>query len=364
MRFLFLEPFFGGSHQDFARGLINNSGHEIDLVTLPARFWKWRMRGAALYFINKISNLKNYNGLITSSLMSLSDYKSLAGSSCPPALAYFHENQLTYPLAPGERMDLQYGFTDITTALAAQKVIFNSHTHLDSFFQKLPEFIRKMPEFHPDWVVDAIKSKSQVLYPGCNFPAKRIERKHLKSNQAPLVIWNHRWEFDKGPEDFLYALDNISKHGIDFRLAILGESFEKKPEIFQTIKERFSRQIIQFGYIKSKQEYYKMLKQGDIVISTANQENFGISIVEAVYHGSIPLLPNRLSYPEIIPAQFHPDFIYTSRADLIEKLKSIILNFNNFSEKRKALSHAMETYAWENMIKSYDKLLEYLAEQK
>jgi hypothetical protein len=41
LRFLFLEPFFGGSHKDFAQGLVSHSRHKIDSVTLPARFWKW-----------------------------------------------------------------------------------------------------------------------------------------------------------------------------------------------------------------------------------------------------------------------------------------------------------------------------------
>ena len=177
-----------------------------------------------------------------------------------------------------------------------------------------------------------------------------------------MIIWNHRWEFDKGPKEFFNAINHILKQGLNFRLAVLGKSFQKIPEIFQTLKNRFNKQIIQYGYIKSKTEYYNMLKKGDIVISTAKQENFGISIVEAMYHGCLPLLPDQLSYPEILPAQFHLHFIYKNQTDLIEKLKSLILNFDNFSEKRKSLSRAMESYAWENMIKTYDNLLEELAE--
>ena len=133
LKFLFLEAFFGGSHREFAEGLISHSRYRIDLVTLPARFWKWRMRGAALYFVKKVSSLDKYHGLITTDLMSLADFKALSNGICPPALVYFHENQFTYPLAPGERMDYQFGFTDITTALASDRVIFNSQTHRDAF---------------------------------------------------------------------------------------------------------------------------------------------------------------------------------------------------------------------------------------
>ena len=106
LKFLFLEPFFGGSHREFAEGLISGSQYDIDLLTLPARFWKWRMRGAALYFVKKVVDLQGYAGLISTDLMSLSDFKALTMGNCPPALVYFHENQLTYPLAPGENMDL------------------------------------------------------------------------------------------------------------------------------------------------------------------------------------------------------------------------------------------------------------------
>lgn len=98
LKFLFLEPYYGGSHREFAKGLVSHSQHDIDLVTLPARFWKWRMRGAALHFIKKIPPLKVYDGLLTTGLMSLADFKALANDICPPTLTYFHETQLTYPL--------------------------------------------------------------------------------------------------------------------------------------------------------------------------------------------------------------------------------------------------------------------------
>ena len=174
LNFLFLEPFFGGSHREFAKGLVTHSRHHIDLLALPARFWKWRMRGAALYFTKKISTLERYHGLIATDLMSLSDFKALAPGACPPALVYFHENQFTYPLAPGEQMDYQFGFTDITTALAADQVIFNSKTHRDAFFAALPNFLKMMPEYRPKWIVDDIHSKADVLYPGCRFAAEDL----------------------------------------------------------------------------------------------------------------------------------------------------------------------------------------------
>jgi glycosyltransferase involved in cell wall biosynthesis len=361
LKFLFLESFFGGSHREFAKGLVSHSKHRIDLETMPARFWKWRMRGAALYFTNKIPSLEGYNGLITTGLMSLSDYKVLSKGKCPPALAYFHETQLTYPLAPGEHMDYQFGFTDITTALAAERVLFNSQTHSDSFFSKLPDFLRMMPEYRPKWVVEAIRSKAGVLYPGCRFPAQVRSTSEFSREVPPLIIWNHRWEFDKNPDEFFQALDALLEDGAMFRLALLGENYQTIPKAFLDARERYGERIVQYGYVESRAEYIEWLKRGSIVISTARQENFGIAVIEAVRYGCVPLLPARLAYPEIIPKSFHPQVLYKNPDELVKRLSLLIAHYDRFEKLRRDLSKEMSRFAWENVIDGYDQELENLA---
>jgi glycosyltransferase involved in cell wall biosynthesis len=361
LKFLFLEPFFGGSHREFAEGLISHSRHRIDLVSLPARFWKWRMRGAALYFLKKVSALESYRGLITTDLMSLSDFKALAPGGCPPAVVYFHENQFTYPLAPGEQMDYQYGFTDITTALAADRILFNSRTHRDAFFKALPNFIKMMPEHRPQWVVEAIRPKADVLYPGCRVPAGWAADEDITRHQPPLIIWNHRWEFDKNPAEFFDALDDVLKNGAEFQLALLGERSRSIPEPFKTARDRYGKRIVQYGYVDARSEYVNWLKRGSIVISTAQQENFGMAVVEAIRCGCIPLLPARLSYPEIIPAKYHSRVLYRDHQDLVAKLLRRIFNYAAYQDLRSALSQEMDQFAWPNSIDRYDQALEELA---
>ena len=359
--FLFLEPFFGGSHRDFAEGLIAHSQHHIDLLTLPARFWKWRMRGAALYFINQISSLEKYDGLITTDLMSLSDFKALSKGFWPPALVYFHENQLTYPLAPGEHMDYQFGFTDITTALAADRVLFNSRTHCDAFFSRLPGFLKMMPEYRPKWVLDQIRQKSDVMYPGCRFAARTVSAADSTRESPPLIIWNHRWEFDKNPDDFFHALDATLESGKEFRLALLGENSQTIPKAFIGARERYGGRVVHYGYAESREKYIKWLRRGSIVISTARQENFGISVVEAIRYGCVPLLPARLVYPEIIPDVFHSRALYKDTHDLVEKLIELLTQYSGFEPMRRKLSAAMGNFAWENLIDRYDEELAKLA---
>lgn len=317
------------------------------------------MRGAALHFARTMPSLHDFDGLITTDLMSLSDLKMLAGTTMPPALVYFHENQITYPLARGETRDVQFGFTDITTALAADRVLFNSHTHFNEFFGALPGFLKMMPEFHPLWVIDTIREKADVLHPGCRFGPGEPALADL-GDGPPLIIWNHRWEFDKNPADFFGALDTVRERGLEFRLALLGENFQKVPKPFIQAKERLGARIVCYGFEKTRTAYRQWLQKGSIVISTAHQENFGISMVEAIRHGCLPLLPDRLAYPEILPQAYHDRFLYHSQQDLEEKLTRLLSHYANFKDCRQPLAAAMEEYAWAKMAPRYDRVFEGL----
>lgn len=223
MKFLFLEPFYGGSHKEFADGLIETSRHEIRLLSLPARFWKWRMRGAALEFCRRLPELQEFKGIMATNMMSLTDFKALAGKHCPPVLLYFHESQSTYPAAPEQTPDYHYHFTDITSALAADRVLFNSSTHMERFFTELPCFVKIMPDFRPTWAVSGIRKKSKVCMPGCRFAADDDIDLPDMSSRPPVIIWNHRWEHDKNPEAFFRALYALADQNIDFRLSVLGQ---------------------------------------------------------------------------------------------------------------------------------------------
>ena len=84
------------------------------------------MLGAALHIADNIPPLEKYDGIIVTDLFNLADFKALVGTRCPPVLAYFHENQLTYPQPPGDKGAFQLGIINITTALVADRVVFNS----------------------------------------------------------------------------------------------------------------------------------------------------------------------------------------------------------------------------------------------
>lgn len=359
MKFLFIEPFFGGSHSAFAKGWQAHSRHEIELMSLPDRFWKWRMRGAALQFLAHKKDYSRYDGIITSDMMNLADFKALAGKELPPCLVYFHENQLTYPLLAGRQHDDALGFINITTALAARRVLFNSRYQRREFLSAVSRLLKRMPDGEPAWCRDAIAEKSGVLYPGCSLPSPH-QSPGKPWLDPPLIIWNHRWEYDKNPGPFFKALKILKLKKCPFRLALLGESGSVIPRAFTSARDFFSDEIVTFGYAESRADYEKWLDRGAIVVSTANQENFGISIVEAVARGCLPLLPRRLAYPEIIPECFHAGLIYQHYRHLPGMLEKMIRDYPAHLSMVQMLTREMGAYAWAHVIDAYDQELDLL----
>ncbi len=365
MKLLFLEPFAGESHLQVARGFARHSRHQVDLVTMPDRFWKWRMRGAALHFAQRVDP-RPYDAIIASDMMGIADLKALWSGRCGPIICYNHETQLSYPAPQESEADLHFGFTNITSCLAADEVWFNSAFHRDSFLAGLPGFLRRMPDHRPSWVIDAIASRSRVVYPGIDPPANTSAGGvRGDSHSAPVILWNHRWEFDKQPELFFRAIDELAERGLDFQLAVLGESSQVRPTVFEDARERHANRILHWGYIEDRADYQRILLRADLVVSCAIQENFGISVMEAVAAGAVPVLPNRLAYPELFPPQRFPGTCYHTDADLPDAIaRALVQVAAARTQGGEGLAAALRehalAFAWDQRVSEWDAGVERL----
>ena len=161
---------------------------------------------------------------------------------------------------------------------------------------------------------------------------------------------------DKNPKSFFSVLKRVKNESNDFGLVILGENFSKSPKVFEESKKEFKNQIVHWGYLDSFEEYAKWLWKSHIIPVTSNQEFFGGSVMEAIYCGVWPILPNRLTYPELIPKIFHKDNIYRTEEELFKKIMSLIKNYNDLAQSD--IASISEKFDWRLMSKEYDEKLE------
>ena len=58
------------------------------------------------------------------------------------------------------------------------------------------------------------------------------------------ILWNHRWEFDKGPRAFFRALKKLASRGTSFRVNVVGENFQAKPTPFLEAREFLGDRLV------------------------------------------------------------------------------------------------------------------------
>jgi glycosyltransferase involved in cell wall biosynthesis len=352
MSVLVLEPYYGGSHRSVLSGLVRLP-FDFHLLTLPARKWKWRMRISAPYFADMLHKQgKRYDRILCSTYVDVAAFRSLAPTWVRevPLLTYYHENQFAYPVRMESERDLHFALTNMTTALASDGLAFNSEYNLESFLNGVDEILKYSTDMKLDDPSGAIRRKSRVIPPGIDLSDIDYEEK-TESGHAPTILWNHRWEHDKNPEIFFEALYDIDREGVDFGLVVLGEAFERQPQVFSDARERLSHRIRHFGYASSRSEYVKWLKSGDIAVSTSGHEFFGISVIEAVRAGCRPLLPKRLSYPELFPAEF----LYEEN-DFKRRLKDEIKRNERLPEDMAI--KLTEPFSWDVLAPVYESWIE------
>lgn len=321
------------------------------------------MHGGAVTLANEFNESNVQTDLILATdMLDLNTFLSLTRDKTAgiPTAVYFHENQLTYPWSEQDRdiqagRDNHYAFINYASALTAEAVFFNSTYHKDSFLGALPNFLKGFPDYNELDSIEVITSKSQVLPLGLELSRFDSHLTKREVNHIPVILWNHRWEYDKNPKVFFETLYALKREGVEFKLVVLGENFSQQPEEFDEAQKILSDEIIQFGFAESFDEYASWLVKSDILPVTSNQDFFGGSIVQAMYCGVIPLLPNRLAYPHHIPDDIKKDLIYGESTELLPKLKSLIKSFNSMD--RSELRLHVSQYDWSGKAAEYDQAL-------
>jgi len=126
------------------------------------------------------------------------------------------------------------------------------------------------------------------------------------------VVFPHRLNADKGIEEFIGIVSRMN----DLEFIVTSpqkEAVIKHNKYYRKLK-RYKN--VKFILGQSEKEHMKTLTSAKIVLSCAKQENFGYGIMKAVLSGCIPVLPNRLCYPEF----FEDMFLYNDLDEAIDKI--------------------------------------------
>jgi glycosyltransferase involved in cell wall biosynthesis len=287
-----LSAYRSDSHASWADWLVNTFDEfQWKKLELPGRYFRWRIRGNPLSWLYQLPE-ELPDVILATSMVDLSTLKGLHPRLANiPCIYYFHENQFAYPVSEQQVNSVDPMMVQLYGALCAEKLLFNSAYNRDSFLAGVDNLLSLFPDEVPDRVSDTLKNKSEVL-PVVVCPVTNLEIKNRR-----LILWNHRWEYDKAPQVFCDALIQLDKINPNFELALLGSRSGNKPDVLLEIEQRFNGRII-INEKVSAHDYTKYLSQSAIIVSTAIHEFQGLSVLEAITAGAVPLVPDELCYKE------------------------------------------------------------------
>ncbi len=313
---LLLSAYDAESHKRWRKGLVAElDGYHWTQLHLPARNFSWRIRGNSLsWAISEREVLEHDFDLIIAT--SMTDLSSLRGMipnlASTPCILYFHENQFDYPASKQQVKRIEPQMVTLYGAVCADRIVFNSQYNRETFFSGVSQLLAKLPDEVPLGIVGSLREKSCVL----PVPLEN----HFFSNKKTVkgvgqsevnIVWNHRWEYDKGPDRLLRLVQYLPA-GLNVRFHVLGQRFRQQPEAFEELKANLQANawLGTWGYIESVDEYHEVLASCQICLSTALHDFQGLSVLEASLLGAYPLLPDRVVYSEFFPEQnLYPSYI-------------------------------------------------------
>ncbi|WP_293268282.1 DUF3524 domain-containing protein [Neptunomonas sp.] len=368
MRILLLSAYDADSHQYWRKGLVTNfPEHQWAILSLPARYFSWRLRGNSLsWAFGESAHLlqQPYDLIIATSMTDLSSLRGFVPAlSHIPTLLYFHENQFAYPESGKEFKSVEPKILNVYSALAADHIAFNTHYNRNSFIEGASALLKKLPDQVPLGLTARLQKSSSVLAVPLNGDCYRKARKQA----GPLhIVWNHRWEFDKGPELLYNALKTLDNDGVNVTFSIVGQQFRRAPEAFNNIKMQFPSLLKHCGFIESAAEYRQLLQNADVVLSTALHDFQGIAVLEGVAAGALPAVPNRLAYQELFSEQYRY-FSQDQSTDPTEETHSLVNMLKKLAthKENNTLPTApdIDTFNWQHLKPQYQELMDLTIER-
>ncbi|MFD1216292.1 tRNA-queuosine alpha-mannosyltransferase domain-containing protein [Microbulbifer celer] len=327
MKVLLLSAYDADSHKRWRQGLVAAlADWAWTVLTLPPRYFSWRVRGNSLSWGRgeALDTLRQgWDLIVATSMTDLSALRGLVPEIARiPTAVYFHENQFDYPRSNDAVSSIEPQLLNIYTALCGDLLLFNSEYNRSTLLSGAEALLRRFPDAVPEGVCREIADKSSVLpvpleahtfVPYAHKPAR------------PTFVWNHRWEYDKGPDILCAALQDFGRHHIPYTLHMVGQQFRRQPAEFDRIRALLEAQgaVGAWGYQESAQAYRQLLAGSHGVLSTARHDFQGLAVLEAVAAGCAPLVPDSLAYPEWFGegGWQYSDDVETSGANLSAAMK-------------------------------------------
>lgn len=206
-----------------------------------------------------------------------------------------------------------------------------------------------------------------VVYPAVSSPspvATRKEQELLRKLEVktPYLLFVGTLQPRKNLIRLIHAFEQLRKDGWQGQLVLAGKiGWQAEGIVSSMLSSPFQRDILHLGYV-SDEEKTALIQAAECLVLPGLYEGFGLPPLEALQLGTIPVVSNASSLPEVVGAS-GPQFDPLSEASIARELRRVVSW--SPAEKKKCLA-AMQRhsrrFSWETSAATVlQKLVELTA---
>ncbi|MDQ3741733.1 MAG: glycosyltransferase family 4 protein [Actinomycetota bacterium] len=185
--------------------------------------------------------------------------------------------------------------------------------------------------------VAAAELEQRMRVVGLALDASRLERtRRPRAPGPPTVVFNHALIPAKRPEVFLRALPDLFE-AADCRVVLTraDERSERYGSLLRGLRERFPARLELAAHLRLD-DYYALLWQASVQVSTASHEGFGVATLEAMATENFCCVPHTGAYPELLGDV--SEALFDADEELAGKLATAVLDERLRDETASALA--------------------------
>jgi uncharacterized protein DUF3524 len=316
---LALEPFYGGPRRAMLSAIRRCSRHRWTILKLPPRRMERRLAAAANWFAEQLC--RHFTGdidvLFTSEAMNLANLLRLVPELAKrPSVVYFHDNHLP---EVGCTRDGPFDLINLTTALSATEIWFNSTYHLRTFLARAQGLVARHPELTATDPMRSVSSRAFILPPptDLNFTSEvRAYRQPLRDPDTIFV------ETRNADVKLLNSALEILWPRRNFKLVTVGP--------VDRLSEKWPRSTVREA--DEVAQVLGMLESG-VFLSVKPVANFDYLFVRAMLAGCRPLVPSTGMYHELIPQPLQEASLFTPTPESLAAKLEVALCDTRFSRQ-------------------------------
>jgi alpha-1,2-mannosyltransferase len=210
-------------------------------------------------------------------------------------------------------------------------------------------------EFSKKAIKNVVGVDAQVLYPPVE--TEKFQSLAESKTRDDIILVLSRIVPYKTIEKAIYIAKILKQNKVGKEMKIIGNMYDDDymignyySKLLKMVNDNSLDDFISFGINLNFNKLIENMRDASVYLHTQSGEHFGISAVEAMSAGLIPVVPDKGGHNEFVPLKYQFNSVEKAAAIISSALKAP-------ASERGRISNSVKKFSVKNFLKSFQRLL-------